>query len=183
MDHSSIGRWVPRYAPELSKRVRRELRPPNRSWRVDETYIRVAGLGTYLYRAVDSTGETIDFMLSPKRDVVAAKHFLQMALWRTGQVRPRVINIDGHASYPPAIADLKESGELGRRCQYRPCPYLNNVLEPIIVREKAYRRQSVVPVSCWRIANHRRLRGDEYDPQRTGEVVSQRRRVGASALY
>ena len=84
VDHSSIGRWVPRYAPELSKRVRRELRPPNRSWRVDETYIRVAGVWTYLYRAVDSTGETIDFMLSPKRDVVAAKHSLQMALWRTG---------------------------------------------------------------------------------------------------
>src|SRR6478672_2480560 len=85
-------------------------------WRVDETYIRVAGVWTYLYRAVDSTGETIDFMLSPKRVVVAAKHFLQMALWRAGHIRPRVINVDGHASYPPAIEELKESGELGRRC-------------------------------------------------------------------
>ena len=84
VDHSTIGRWVLRYAPELNKRVRREIRPPNRSWRVDETYVRVAGAWTYLYRAVDSTGETIDFMLSPKRDTVAAKHFLQMALWRTG---------------------------------------------------------------------------------------------------
>jgi len=83
----------------------------------------------YLYRAVDSTGETIDFMLSPKRDAVAAKHFLQMALWRAGHIRPRVINVDGHASYPLAISELKESGELGRRCQCRPCPYLNNVLE------------------------------------------------------
>ena len=129
VDHSTIGRWVLRYAPELHKRIRRELRPPNRSWRVDETYIRVAGAWTYLYRAVDSTGETIDFMLSPKRDVVAAKHFLQMALWRAGHIRPRVINVDGHASYPLAIAELKESGELGRRCQCRPCPYLNNVLE------------------------------------------------------
>jgi len=54
-------------------------------------------------------GETIDFMLSPKRDVMAAKHFLQMALWRAGQIRPRVINVDGHASYPPAIAELKAS--------------------------------------------------------------------------
>ena len=89
VDHFTIGRWVLRYAPELNKQIRREIRPPNRSWRVDETYVRVAGTWTYLYRAVDSTGETIDFMLSPKRDVVAAKHFLQMALWRTGQVRPR----------------------------------------------------------------------------------------------
>ena len=110
-------------------RVRRELRKPNRSWRVDETYIRVAGVWTYLYRAVDSTGETIDFMLSPTRDAVTAKHFLQNALWRTGQIRPRVINVDGHTSYPPAIAELKASGELGRHCRCRPVPYLNNVLE------------------------------------------------------
>ena len=129
VDHSTIGRWVLRYAPELNKRVRGEIRQPNRSWRVDETFVRVVGVWTYLYRAVDSTGETIDFMLSPKRDAVAAKHFLQMALWRTGQIRPRVINVDGHASYPPAIANLKKSGELGCRCQCRPCPCLNNVLE------------------------------------------------------
>jgi transposase-like protein len=129
VDHSTIGRWVLRYAPELKKRVRREIRRPNGSWRVDETFVRVAGVWTYLYRAVDSTGETIDFMLSPRRDAVAAKHFLQMALWRTGQIRPRVTNVDGHASYPPAITELKKTGELGRRCQCRPCPYLNNVLE------------------------------------------------------
>ena len=68
-------------------------------------------------------------MLSPKRDAVAAKHFLQMALWRVGGVRPRVINVDGHAAYPQAIRELKASGELGRRCRCRPTPYLNNVLE------------------------------------------------------
>jgi len=77
VDHSTIARWVLRYAPELNKRIRRELRDPNRSWRVDETYIRVGGRWTYLYRAIDSTGETIDFMLSPKRDAIAAKHFLR----------------------------------------------------------------------------------------------------------
>jgi transposase, IS6 family len=129
VDHSTIGRWVLRYAPELYKRIRREVRPPNRSWRVDETYIRVAGKWTYLYRAVDSAGETIDFMLSPRRDAIAAKHFLQLALWRTGQIRPRVINVDGHAAYPQAIAEFKASGELGRRCRCRPVAYLNNVLE------------------------------------------------------
>jgi IS6 family transposase len=68
-------------------------------------------------------------MLSPKRDAVAAKHFLQLALWRAGQVQPRVINVDGHASYPAAIKELKETGAVSRRCQVRPCPYLNNVLE------------------------------------------------------
>ena len=67
-------------------------------------------------------------MLSPRRDLIAAKHFLQIALRRTGQIRPRVLNVDGHPSCPPVIAELKQSGELSRRCRYRPCPY-NNVLE------------------------------------------------------
>ena len=129
VDHSTIGRWVLRYAPELNRRVRREIRQPNRSWRVDETDIRVGGVWTYLYRAVDSGGETIDIMLSPKRDAVAAKHFLQMALCRADEVQPRVINVDGHASYPAAMEELKRSGKLSRNCRCRPCQYLNNVLE------------------------------------------------------
>ena len=62
VDHVTIWRWVQRYAPELNRRCRRELRMTNRSWRVDETYLRVAGKWTYLYRAVDSTGATIDFL-------------------------------------------------------------------------------------------------------------------------
>ncbi len=63
IDHSTIARWVLRYAPVLNERIRPEMRQPNRSWRVDETYIRVAGRWTYLYRAVDSAGNTIDFLL------------------------------------------------------------------------------------------------------------------------
>jgi transposase-like protein len=82
-----------------------------------------------LYRAVDSNGNTIDFMLSPNRDLTAAKHFLQLALWRTREVQPRVINVDGHPAYARAIAELKSSGELGRRCRCRPSPYLNNIVE------------------------------------------------------
>jgi transposase-like protein len=114
LDHSTIARWVLRYAPILSPRIRGEMRKPNRSWRVDETYVRAAGSWVYLYRAVDSEGDTIDFMLSPNRDLTAAKHFLQLALWRTKAVRPRVINVDGHPAYASAIAELKGSGELGR---------------------------------------------------------------------
>ena len=129
VDHVTIWRWVQRYGPILNHRLRRERRRTNRSWRVDETYIRVAGNWVYLYRAVDSAGDTIDFMLSPNRDLVAAKQFLQLALHRTGEVRPRVINVDGHPAYATAIAELKESGELGRRCRCRQSPYMNNVLE------------------------------------------------------
>ena len=72
---------------------------------------------------------TIGFLLSPRRDAVAAKHFLQMAMWRVGGTRPRVINVDGHAAYPQAIRELKASGELRRQCRCRPTPCLNNVLE------------------------------------------------------
>ena len=128
LDYSTAARWVLRYAPELSKRIRRHLRRPGGSWRVDETYVRVAGRWTYLYRALDSEGNTIDFMLSPKRDNVAAKHFLQLALWRSA-VRPRVINVDGHPAYAHAVSVLKKSGELGPRCRCRPVPYLNNIVE------------------------------------------------------
>ena len=128
VDHVTIWRWVQRYAPILNQRLGRERRHPNRSWRVDETYVRVAGNWVYLYRAVDSAGDTIDFLLSPNRDLVAAKHFLQLALHRTGQP-PRVINVDGHPAYATAITELKQAGELGRRCRCRPSPYMNNVLE------------------------------------------------------
>jgi len=108
VDYSTIARWVLRYAPELNKRICRELRHLNQSWRMDEMYVRVAGNWTYLYRAIDSTGQTIDFMLSPKRDVVAAKHFLRWALARSGRVRPRVINVDGNPAYPNVIANQSE---------------------------------------------------------------------------
>ena len=80
-------------------------------------------------QAVDSTGATIDFMLSPKRHLTAAKLFLRLALSGTNGVRPRVINVDGHLAYAGAIAELKRSGELTRRCRCRPSPYLNNIIE------------------------------------------------------
>ena len=126
VDHVTIWQWVQRYAPVLNQRIRRELRQPNRSWRVDETYVKVAGDWAYLYRAVDSTGASIEFMLSPKRDLIAAKLFLRLAL-SGGAPSPRVIHVDGHPAYGSAIAELKQSGELGRRCRCRTSPYLNNV--------------------------------------------------------
>ena len=80
VDHVTVWRWVQRYAPELERRLRRRLKPTNDSWRVDETYIRVKGNWVYLYRAVDSTGATIDFLLSAKCDAAAAECFLAKAL-------------------------------------------------------------------------------------------------------
>lgn len=129
VDHVTIWRWVQRYAPELERRCRPKLRMTNRSWRVDETYCRVAGNWTYLYRAVDSSGDTIDFLLSAKRNAYAAKRFFQKALCAPGHPRPRVINVDGNPAYPKVITELKQTGELGRRCRCRPVRFLNNIVE------------------------------------------------------
>jgi IS6 family transposase len=128
-DHVTVWRWVQRYAPEIQRRLRPRLRPTNDSWRVDETYIRVKGKWVYLYRAVDSTGATIDFLLSAKRDTAAAKRFLAKALGGANHPHPRVINTDKEAAYPPAIVELKAEGALVENCRHRPAQYLNNVLE------------------------------------------------------
>jgi IS6 family transposase len=106
-DHVTVWRWVQRYAPELQRCLRRHLKPTNDSWRMDETYVRVKGKWRYLHRAVDSTGATLDFLLSAKQDAAAAKRFLAKALGGANQSAPRVINTDGHAAYPPAVAQLK----------------------------------------------------------------------------
>ena len=121
--------WVQRYAPEIQRRLRPRLRPTNDSWRVDETYIRVKGKWVYLYRAVDSSGATIDFLLSAKRDAAAAARFLAKALRGENHPAPRVINTDEHAGYPPAIVRLKAAEALEENCRHRPVQYLNNVLE------------------------------------------------------
>ncbi len=76
---------------------------------------------------MDSAGDTIDFLLSPYRDRIAAKGFLQLAL--SGRIRPRVINVDGHPAYPSVINELRRTGQLGPRCRCRPSPYLNNRIE------------------------------------------------------
>jgi IS6 family transposase len=78
-DHTTIWRWVQRYGPELEQRLRRHLKPPNKSWRVDETYIRVQGRWCCLYRAIDSNGATIDFLLSAWCNAAAAKRLFRQA--------------------------------------------------------------------------------------------------------
>jgi transposase-like protein len=129
VDPSTIWRWVQRYAPELNARIRHKLKPTNGSWRTDETYVRVAGRWTYLYRAVDSSGATIDFFLSETRDVSAARTFFQKALAAPNHPRPSVINVDGNPSYPNVIDELMRNHALGQRCRCRVVPYLNNIVE------------------------------------------------------
>ena len=125
--HTTILRWVQHYTPEFEKRWKRYARSVGGSWRCDETYIKVKGAWLYLYRAVDKAGKTVDFYLSRKRDVNAAKAFFRKAVLE--QRTPTKITLDAYAASHRAVADLKETGELPKRVQVRSCKYLNNIIE------------------------------------------------------
>jgi len=114
VDHTTIMRWVHKYSPEIEKKIRRHLRPTNDSWKVDETYIKAKDEWKYLYRVVDSDGDTIDFMLSAKRDRKAAKRFFKKVLGSNHNQMPRVITVDKNASYPIAIDELKNEKKLSK---------------------------------------------------------------------
>jgi transposase, IS6 family len=129
VDHTTIFRWIQAYATELEKRIRPHLRMSNGSWRVDETYIRVKGRWTYLYRAVDSRGQTIDFLLSARRDTAAAKRFFRKAIAQRHIVNPRTLTVDKNPAYPRAVADMKSDGQLWRRTRLRQCKYLTDVFD------------------------------------------------------
>ncbi len=127
--HTTVFRWVQQYAPELDKRCRPYLRSTNDSWRVDETYIKIKGQDKYLYRAVDSLGKTIDFLLTAHRDASAAKRFFRKALKAAHNQEPRVITVDKNAAYPKAIKELKADEELPKKVKLRQKKYLNNIVE------------------------------------------------------
>jgi transposase, IS6 family len=129
VDHTTVFRWVQRYAPELDKRCRPQLKAANDSYRVDETYIKIKRQWYYLYRAVDSTGATLDFMLSPTRDADAAQRFFRKVLGARHTATPRVITVDQNPAYPPAFEALQQERLLPEACLLRRCKYLNNVIE------------------------------------------------------
>jgi len=126
--HTTIFRWVQYYSPEIDKRSRPHLKKTNDFWRVDETYIKVRGKWMYLYRAVDSSGQTIDFLLNQTRSTRAAKRFFRKALGRSNITSPRVINVDKNAAYIEAASDLKEEELLPDTCKRRPTKYMNNIV-------------------------------------------------------
>src|SRR5205085_9905381 len=125
--HTTILRWVQRYVPDFEKRWSQYARSVGGSWRCDETYIKVRGRWTYLYRAVDKQGRTVDFLLRERRDVAAAKRFFRKAM--ENDATPRVITLDAYTASHRAISELKSMGELPRRVRVRSSQYLNNVVE------------------------------------------------------
>ncbi len=113
VDHTTLYRWVQRYAPELEKRTLWYQNRISFSWRVDETYIRVKSRWKYLYRAIDKEGKTLDFFLSDRRNAKAAKRFLAKTLRRSRDWKPRVINTDKNPAYGEAIAAQRDPAPTG----------------------------------------------------------------------
>jgi IS6 family transposase len=133
VDHTT--RWIQAYSVELTKRIRFYAKPYSTSWRVDaperrqsQTYIKVKGKRKYLYRAVDSQGCTIDFILSSTRDIVAAKRFFKQAITHSA-IKPKTIMTDKHSSYIKAITQLQAQKILPKALVHRQCKYLNNIIE------------------------------------------------------
>jgi putative transposase len=134
VDHSTVHRWVVHFAPLLLERFNRRKRPVTGKWHVDETYVRVRGRWMYLYRAVDSVGDTVEFFFSENRDLIAAKRFIRKALKRHG--RPDRIVIDGSQTNREAIIACDGESRLRDQSQrplkpmrIRQSQYLNNRIE------------------------------------------------------
>lgn len=125
VDHSTLNRWVVKYAPEVEKQFRRCQRPVGRSWRLDETYVKIKGKSAYLYRAVDKEGHTIDFLLTPNRDRDAAETFLHKAIRTQGL--PEKITIDRSGANTAAITHYNLTHKTA--IVIRHCKYLNNIVE------------------------------------------------------
>jgi transposase-like protein len=125
IDHATIQRWVVQYSPQLEEAFHRRKRAVWVSWRMDETYIKLKGPWYSLYRAVDKTGQTLDFLLTAQRDEHAAKRFLTKAIRRHGV--PEKITIDGSAANESAITNY--NAEHGTAITIRKIKYLNNINE------------------------------------------------------
>jgi transposase-like protein len=128
MVHSMIMHWVHHYAPEFKRRWNRFARPAGGSWRVDETYVKIRGKWVYLYRAVDRAGKTVDFRLSSRRDVTAAKAFFRKAFKSQGSTPP-TITLDGYAASHSAVREMKADGQIPEGTKMRSSKYLNNLIE------------------------------------------------------
>ena len=127
VDHSTLHRWVLRLVPLLNKAFRQHKRPVGRRWRMDETYIRVRGQWKYLYRAVDTEGQTIDFLLTARRDAAATLRFFRKAIRQHGE--PEVVTIDKSGANTAALAKLNADKPDEEAMTVRQNKYLNNLVE------------------------------------------------------
>ena len=145
VDHSTLNRWVLAYAPLIERRLRTFRKPHCGSIRVDETYIKIRGQWRYLYRAIDKHGNPVDFLLTAKRDLEAAKRFFRKALQDQPLLSPDRIGTDGAGSYPPAIAAARKDGLLART----PVHYVTKHLQQGIESDHFRVKRPMPRVGCF----------------------------------
>ncbi len=134
VDHATIHRWTVHFAPLLLEQFNRRKRAVTGKWHIDETYVKVRGQWRYLYRAIDSNGDTVEFWFSERCNLTAAKRFLRKALKRHG--RPERIVIDGSQTNREAIVSCDTADRLQdqarrelKQIRIRQSAYLNNRIE------------------------------------------------------
>ncbi|MGF6759435.1 IS6 family transposase [Paraburkholderia sp. GAS42] len=125
VDHSSVHRWVIKLVPLFEKAFRKHKRPVGKSWRMDETYVKVRGQWKYLYRAVDKAGNTIDFLLWAHRDKAAPRRYFEQAIDRNGA--PETVTIDKSGANLAALQAINAEREMP--IKIRQVKYLHNVVE------------------------------------------------------
>ncbi len=123
--HTTIYRWLIEFSPLITTKIKKKVRKTNDSWRVDETYVKVNGQWTYLYRAIDSKGNTLDFMLSKRRNKKATIKFFKKILGNESHRKPRAITTDKYSAYPISLKSIKTF----KRTEHRQIKYLNNIIE------------------------------------------------------
>ena len=127
IDHSTLQRWVIRFVPLIDQQVRKRKKPVGSSWRMDETYIKLRGKWVYLYRALDSLGNTVDFLLREHRDKVAAQAFFRKAFKEN--CLPEKVVIDKSGSNIAALKDLNDEIPESYKIKVLQVKYLNNIAE------------------------------------------------------
>ena len=129
IERSTICRWVHEYGAMLAKFIKPFLKSTEGSWRLDETYVKIKGVWHYLYRAIDKSGQTLDWMLSRKRNTKTAKRFFKKVLSNKHVKNPYVVNVDKNPAFVPAHAELQKSGDFKQNTKLRQVKYLNNGIE------------------------------------------------------
>lgn len=127
VDHSTIQRWVFKFSPEIEKNMNKRKFQVGNSWRMDETYVKVGGKDRYLCRAVDKEGNTVDFLLTKRRQKMSTQKFFNKAIRNNGD--PRVVNIDRSGSNKSALLTVNKRSLRIKKIKVRPCKYLNNIVK------------------------------------------------------
>ncbi len=164
VDRSTVYRWVQRFLPLFGEAARAHRRLVGKKWRVDETYVRLQGRWTYVYRAIDEDGQVVDAYFSKRRNAKAAQRFFERAIDETGRM-PQRVTTDKARCYPPALRTVLPDAE------HRTSKYLNNGME----RDHGHLKQRLYPMRGFKQAA-------SADIIARGHALIRNLRTGFSAL-